>query len=127
MTLNQTIPKDGQQHAVPVAWRTTLSQIVRAIKEDRLSSLDPALHVRAVLPDDVLDIRENIRAYGVTLVELPADSWKTSVCMWSRAGFWNVMVDLHSLEEGRSDLVLGVRIVEEGDEYNYEVEWVHVP
>ena len=71
-------------------------------------------------------IAVNIRDYGVNLTDLPAESWLTSVSQWM-GGYWDVLVDLFSIEEGASDLTLVVRVYEVGTEYSFEIQSVHVP
>jgi hypothetical protein len=56
-------------------------------------------------------IRRYLADYGCTLVELPEDTWQTSVSQWMET-HWEVLVDLWTAEEGRSDLVLAGRVVE---------------
>lgn len=40
---------------------------------------------------------------------------------------WEMLVDLRTLEEGRSDLVLHVKVYEEGPQFRYAVYLVYVP
>jgi hypothetical protein len=42
-------------------------------------------------------------------------------------GYWDVLVDLFTVEEGASDLVLAVGVYEKGSAYIFEVQSVHVP
>ena len=71
-------------------------------------------------------IREYIHEYGAKLVELPAASWDTSVCIWT-GDHWDALIDLWTEEEGRSDLVLQVRVSEAADGYAVTIHMVHVP
>lgn len=72
-------------------------------------------------------IRECIADYGETLVPLPEESWDSSVALWMN-GFWEVLVDLWTEAEGRSsDLVLHMRVFEDGAGYRFEVGLVYVP
>jgi hypothetical protein len=57
---------------------------------------------------------------------LPEETWKTSACQWMR-GYWDVLVDLFTVEEGASDLALAVRVYEEGSAYAFDIQSVHVP
>lgn len=41
--------------------------------------------------------------------------------------YWDVLVDVFTVEEGRSDLVLFARVFERGDGYRFEIASVHVP
>jgi hypothetical protein len=44
--------------------------------------------------------------------------------MWS---YWDVLVDLYTVEEGSSDLVLAVRVFERGNDFEFEIESIHAP
>jgi len=118
-----TITKDGEnQIAVPQAWRPTLAAIVDAL----IQGGEPALtQVTLQAPDVWANALESIRAYGAHLKRLPDESWNSSVCIWY-GDFWNVLVDLYTEEEGRSDLVLQAHVYEVGDGYRYEVVLVYV-
>ncbi len=127
---NETLPiKDpDQEHPIPGVWRDTFRVIVARIVAGDYE-LRGLPGVKALSPDEGLDVlRDRIENYGdVTLVELPDATWETSVAMWGGTDYWDVLVDLHTAEEGRSDLVLGARVVEAGDGYSYEVHMIYVP
>ncbi|MCX2920658.1 hypothetical protein ORK51_10785 [Stenotrophomonas rhizophila] len=119
-----TITKDIENEiAVPQAWRPTLAGIVDALIQGGEPSL-PQVTLQA--PDVWASALESIRAYGAHLKRLPDESWNSSVCIWY-GDFWNVLVDLYTEEEGRSDLVLQAHVYEVGDGYRYEVVLVYVP
>ena len=82
--------------------------------------------VRPISERDAQSIAENIQDYGAQLTSLPEETWQTSVCQWM-GNYWDVMVDLYTAEEGRSDLVLNVRVYEEGSAYFFDVHFVYVP
>ncbi len=83
-------------------------------------------HVCVVSPEQRARMADSIADYGAHLVELPEACWASSVCQWM-GGYWDVLVDLFTEEEGRSDLVLSLRVREGGGEYLFEVMSVHVP
>ncbi|WP_429000558.1 DUF7668 domain-containing protein [Stenotrophomonas rhizophila] len=119
-----TIAKDGENEiAVPQAWRPTLAAIVDALIQGGEPSLP---QVTLQDPDVWASAQESIRAYGAHLKRLPDESWSSSVCIWY-GDFWNVLVDLYTEEEGRSDLVLQAHVYEVGEGYRYEVVLVYVP
>ena len=64
--------------------------------------------------------------YGATLVELPDARWATSVARWTGAG-WELLVDLWTAEEGRSDLVLGATGEETPGGPRLTISLVYVP
>lgn len=123
--MNETVvTKDGENEVpVPQAWRSTLTAIVDALIQGGEPSL-PQVSLQS--PDVWASAQENIRAYGAHLRKLPDESWNSSVCIWY-GDYWDVLVDLYTEEEGRSDLVLQVHVYEVGDEYRYEVVLVYVP
>lgn len=118
------VVKDGERESrVPDAWRPTLSSIVDALvigDEPRL----PRVSFRT--PDAWGRIKSNIQENGAHLIGLPEASWDSSVCIWV-GEFWEVLVDLYTGEEGRSDLVLQVHVREGQDGYMYQVVLVYVP
>lgn len=65
--------------------------------------------------------------YGCTLTELTDETWETSVAQWM-LGHWEILVDLRTLEEGRSDLVLHANVYPVGrGVYRFELYLVYVP
>jgi len=119
-----TITKDIENEiAVPQAWRPTLAGIVDALIQGGEPSLP---QVTLQDPDVWASAQESIRAYGAHLKRLPDESWSSSVCIWY-GDFWNVLLDLYTEEEGRSDLVLQAHVYEVGEGYRYEVVLVYVP
>lgn len=123
--MNETIvATDGENEiAVPQAWRPTLTAIVDAL----IQGGEPLLpQVSLQSPDVWVSAQENIRAYGAHLRKLPGESWNSSFCIWY-GDFWEVLVDLYTEEEGRSDLVLQVHVYEVHDGHRYEVVLVYVP
>jgi len=111
---------------VPTEWRETIADIVSAFTKGNysLDGIDAARLGSHLTADD---IRWNIEQYGDVLIDLPAEAWDTSVYLWM-GEHWDVLVDLFVLgEEGRSDLVLFVRVFEGVKSYSYVVYSVHVP
>ena len=82
--------------------------------------------VAPVSRDTAEQIERYIQDYGETLVELPEETWDSSVCMWMGKR-WEVMIDLWTAGEGRSDLVLTVRVSETKAGFIFEIYMVYVP
>jgi hypothetical protein len=101
-------------------------EIVRAfVKRDyRLSVGVP--EVVPVTNDTVAQIAKYIENYGETLVELPDETWESSVCIWL-GDRWDALVDLWTRAEGRSDLVLSARIFESDMGFQFQIYMVYVP
>lgn len=126
--MSQTVAvlKDKKQQPVPSVWRKTISEIVEAFKDGDFTLSRGISRVRPISKDDAAGIEENIQDYGAELVSLPEETWNTSVCQWY-GQHWDVMVDLYTVDEGASDLVLQLRIYEEAGDYIFEVHLVYVP
>jgi hypothetical protein len=118
--------KDKKQQPVPVIWRKTIGEIVEAFKEGDFSLSRGINGVRYISERDAAGIAENVRDYGAQLTSLPEETWNTSVCQWY-GQHWDVMVDLYTVDEGASDLVLQLRVYEERGSYAFEVHLVYVP
>jgi len=120
------IRDEDAAHPVAAQWRPTLCAIVRAFSEGdyRIGRAIPG--VDPISPERAESIEANIASYGATLVELPDESWETSVAQWMR-GYWEVLVDLWTKEEGRSDLVLHVFANEAEGATSFSVHLVYVP
>ena len=114
------------QRPVPSVWRSTLYDIVEALKDGDFSLARGVAGVRPIHAKNAIRIANNIRGYGARLASLQEDAWRTSACQWMRS-YWDVLVDLSTVEEGASDLALDVRVYEEGSGYIFEVQSVHVP
>ncbi|WP_305910361.1 hypothetical protein Q9L42_000120 (plasmid) [Methylomarinum sp. Ch1-1] len=127
--MSATVPvlKD-QNNQTPVAsvWRSAISEIVDAFKDGDFKVTRRVVGLQPISDTDAKRIEKNLLAYGATLTSLPEETWDTSVCQWMN-GYWDVLVDLFTIEEGASDLVMAIRISEEGATYVYDVQSVHVP
>jgi len=114
------------QASIPSAWRGTLCLIANAVARGDYQKLAQSAAIRPIGEALIQEISQNVRDYGVQLTDLPEDTWRTSACQWMEI-YWDVLVDLFSVEEGASDLALAVRVYEEGAGYSFEVQSVHVP
>lgn len=120
------VKDDAAQQPVPTAWRPVLRGLVGALARGDAHPEADVPGVAPLSPDAVAAIYQNVRSYGATLVELPDETWQSSVCMWY-GSHWEVLVDLWTAQEGHSDLVLGLRVHESGDGFAFDVCLVYVP
>lgn len=116
--------KEGEQRPVATKWRPTISRIVDDLVEGKYPTT--VAGVRPVGAKVQTAIREYVEDYGETLAPLPEEAWPDSVCQWLGT-HWEAFVDLWTEEAGRSDMVLSLRIFEEGEDFEVEVRGVHVP
>ncbi|HNP36944.1 MAG TPA: hypothetical protein PKK10_13915 [Woeseiaceae bacterium] len=127
MTDKVPVLKDeDRQTPVPQIWRNTIHDIVEAIKQRDFMFEQKIDGVLAISKKDAARIDRNIETYGCHLTSLPEETWDTSVCQWMR-DYWDVLIDLFTIEEGASDLVLVLRVYEEGASHVFEIHSVHVP
>jgi len=121
------VTKDADNEGpIPSAWRPVLKSIVDAFaREDYL--LNDGLSGVAPISEETADqVREYIQDYGAKLIELPPESWDTSVCIWM-GNRWDALIDLWTEDEGRSDLVLEAHVSEADSEYVVAIHMVYVP
>jgi hypothetical protein len=125
MDVVQLTKDPERQRPIPTVWRRDISEIVGSIAagDYRLSG---ARNARPVSDQKVVAIEKSISAYGARVISAPEETWRTSVCQWMN-GYWDALVDLFTVEEGSSDLVLSLRVYETGDGYSFEIQSIHVP
>lgn len=127
MTDDVLVSKDeANQSPVPNMWRSTFCHIVEAFKDGDFRLGKGIVGVCPISSLDAATIEENLRSYGATLTSLPERTWETSVSQWMQ-GYWDVLIDLFTVEEGASDLVLAARVYEQGRGYAFEIQSVYVP
>jgi hypothetical protein len=121
-----TVKDESRELPIPSAWRPVFRDIVDAFvqRDYRLSAGVP--RVAPVTSDTAAHIEKYIEAYGETLIELPEETWDSSVCIW-QGNRWDALVDLWTRAEGRSDLVLSARIFETDRGFEFHIYMVYVP
>ena len=112
--------------AVPSEWRPVFTRIVEDFKDGNFKIEQASSNVKPLTCQDAKRIAHNIAEFGNNLCSLPEESWDTSVYRWME-GYWEVLVDLFTIQEGQSDLVLFARVFERGGSHEFQVESVHVP
>jgi hypothetical protein len=124
---NVVLPEEDpdNERLVPTAWRATFEAVVEAFVrgdfQPQLPQVDPvsestAEHARSYVAD-----------YGEILVELTQETWETSVALWMGEQRWEVLVDLRTESEGRSDLVLHAFVTSAGEDHRVQIYMVYVP
>jgi hypothetical protein len=116
---------EDQELPVPTEWRKPLADIVECLASGEFSKLSslPAVSLEGGWGWQAIETY--IRDYGCTLTSLPEESWRTSIYLWM-GGYWEVLVDLFTVEEGRSDLALFVRAHPRKGSYIFQIMSVHV-
>lgn len=119
---------EDQELPVPTEWRKPLAHIVECLASGEFSKL-PSLPAVTLWTEEVCrNIESYVRDYGCKLTSLPEESWRTSIYLWMESGgYWEVLVDLFTVEEECSDLVLFVRVYPREGSYVFQIQSVHVP
>jgi hypothetical protein len=120
------VKDETAQQPIPTAWRPVPTEVVSESKNGDYGLKAGVPRVERPSTETAEHIRGFIAGYGATLVELPEESWESSVCMWYGT-HWDALIDLWTEEEGRSDLVLSARIMEESNGYSFKIYTVYVP
>lgn len=117
---------EEEELPIPHVWRPTFKAIVSAFvrKDYRLGS--SVKNVSPVSENRAEQIKEYVEDYGELLIELPEETWDTSVYI-CYGNYWNVLIDLYTKGEGLSDLVLNAEVGESNNEYLFEIKLVYVP
>ena len=117
---------EDNERPIPSAWRPVFRDVVNAFvrRDYLLSSVVPG--VAAVSDVTAKQIRDYIEEYGETLTELPDETWDTSICIWM-GDRWDALVDLWTVSEGRSDLVLSANVTESDNGLVFHIYMVYVP
>ncbi|MBU2997102.1 hypothetical protein KO500_11695 [Cellulophaga baltica] len=111
---------------IPHVWRPIFKEIVSAFVKKDYALRTGIDKVTSVSENTAEQIKEYIEDYGEELVELPEESWKTSVYIYY-GEYWNLLIDLWTKAEGLSDLVLNAEVREENDGYVVKIRLVYVP
>ncbi|MCL6414187.1 hypothetical protein MIB92_00860 [Aestuariirhabdus sp. Z084] len=126
MTIIEIDKDEVQQRPVPSVWRDIFIKVVRSfvVGDYQLNA-----GIKTVLPiskETAAQISDYIEDYGEQLIELPDETWNTSICLWM-GDHWDVLVDLWTEAEGRSDLVLSAQVMESDQGYRVQIYMVYVP
>ncbi|CAD9196341.1 DUF7668 domain-containing protein [Acinetobacter bohemicus] len=128
MTQNIPVPYDAEfQSPIPSIWRDCIIQIIEAFKDKDLARLNTLPYVQSIDLAYAAEIAENIDAYGAHLMSLAEEAWHTSVCLYMESESWQAIIDLFTVEEGRSDLILDLFIVKKENQFIFQINNIYVP
>jgi hypothetical protein len=116
----------AKERSIPSAWRPAFREIVKALVGGDFKVNVGVVGLSPVSDDVAEQIQEYLADYGEELTDLPEVTWKSSVCIW-RGDHWDALVDLWTVGEGRSDLVLQAFVRESHTGFSYEIHMVYVP
>jgi hypothetical protein len=101
--------------------------MVEAFKDKDFERLNTLPSVQCIDVAYAAEIAENIDAYGAHLMSLAEEAWHTSVCLYMENESWQAIIDLFTVEEGRSDLILDLFIVKKEDQFIFQINNIYVP
>mgnify|MGYP000052608518 CR=1 FL=1 len=126
--MNEVLVEKNEEDELPIPniWRPIFAEIVNAfVKQDyELNSV--ITNVKPVSKNTAGQIKDYVEDYGEELIELPEESWNTSVYI-CYGDYWNVLIDLYTEDEGLSDLVLNAEVRENDNGYVFDVKLIYVP
>ena len=121
------VVKDAsKQGPIPSTWRPVIRDIVKAFVQGDFKISAGIPGVSPVRDNVAKQIEAYVKDYGETLVDLPDETWDSSVCIWTGER-WDTIVDLWTLREGRSDLILQTLVRESAGGFSYDIRLVYVP
>jgi len=126
--MNNILVEKNEEEELPIphAWRPIFKNIVKAFVNKDYSLSMGIANVNPISNETSEQIQEYIEDYGEELVDLPEETWDTSVYI-CYGDYWNVLIDLFTKSEGLSDLVLNAEVREIGNEYIFDIKLVYVP
>jgi hypothetical protein len=124
--LQAAVKDEDAAHPVASVWRPLLRDVINAFVQGDYALVRGLRSIAPVPAGTAYQVRASIAAYGETLADLPDEAWRTSVSQWMGT-YWDVLVDLWTVEAGSSDLVLSARIFEVADGFRIEIDSVYVP
>lgn len=126
MTIIEVEKDEDNQLPIPSEWRQLFVGIVNSfVFKDYLisSGIDG---VSPVSQETAVQIEEYITEYGETLIALPSETWESSICLY-QGDSWDILIDLWTESEGRSDLALSATVKETESGYIVHIGMVYVP
>ncbi len=120
------VKDESNELPVPSIWRPVFCGIVKAFVERDYALSSGIPGVAPVSAETAEQIEEYIEDFGETLIDLPEETWDTSISLWMGKR-WDVLVDLWTEGEGRSDMVLSAHVSESEVGFEFHVYMVYVP
>jgi len=126
--MNEIKVEKNEENELPIPhiWRPSFKAIINAFVKGDYNLSSEIKNVNSISNETAEQIKEYIEDYGEELVELPNETWSSSVYI-CYGDYWNVLIDLYTKEEGLSDLVLNAEIRENNNEYSIDIQLVYVP
>ena len=116
---------DEDELSIPSEWRPIFKEIIQAFVNKDYSLTRDIEFVSKVSQETAKQVKEYIEDYGEELILLPDETWESSIYMW-QGHHWDVIIDLWTKSEGRSDSILRTNVYEGNQNYRFEIYMVYV-
>ena len=120
------IKDKDNEHPIPLVWREIFCDIVKSFASKNYLTNSTIPNVNSLSTSDALHIQDYIESYGEKLIELPQETWDSSTYLWM-GNHWDVIIDLWTLGEGQTDLVLSAKVSEVNNQYVFNIGMIYVP
>ena len=117
---------EEEEGPIPHVWRPIFKDIVKAFVNKDYNLSSGIKNVNTVSKSTAKQIKEYIEDYGEELIELPEETWESSVYI-CYGDYWNILIDLFTKGEGLSDLALNAKVIEKDNNYVVDINLVYVP
>ncbi|MDN3391404.1 hypothetical protein [Pseudoalteromonas sp. APC 3691] len=114
------------EHLIASHWRPIIKLAVDAFSQNDFGLSTPIENIQPIPVDIALANKSYVSDYGEVLINLPEETWETSCAQWM-GDYWQIIVDLFTEDEGRSDLVLNGRVMEKNGNLSLEIGLIYVP
>ena len=125
--LEVPVTKDSSKEGpIPSAWRPVFRSIVKSFAQGDFKLQASVTGVSPISDEMAERMRTYVTEYGETLTELNEETWISSFCIWTGRQ-WDTIVDLRTVREGRSDLVLQTFVTESPGGFTFNIHMIYVP
>lgn len=114
------------EHPIASHWRPIIKLAADAFAKNDYGLEKPVDGIQTIPIDIALANKDYVSDYGEVLINLPEETWETSCAQWM-GDYWEIIVDLFTENEGRSDLVLNGRVFEDSVSMSLEIGLIYVP
>ena len=117
---------EEEELPIPHVWRSIFRNIVSAFVNKDYKLTFGVNNVNPISEGKAEQIKKYIEDYGEELIDLPEETWNSSVYI-CYGDYWNVLIDLFTKNEGLSDLVLNAEVRDKDNDYFVDINLVYVP
>ncbi|OEY95090.1 hypothetical protein BJD20_17005 [Acinetobacter proteolyticus] len=119
---------DEGPQAIPSIWRNTIFEIVEAFKNHDIGYYNQIKGIVSIDTNNFEEIISDINTYGEFLISLPDQTWESSQCIWKGDSCWHIFIDLYTISEGKSDLILFLTVeIDKNNNFSFYVNNFYVP